>query len=64
MRCLPSDYVKKVKIEAAEVMLALHNTSIKDIAYSLAFDNPSYFNKVFKRVTGMTPSEYRKKLTY
>ena len=35
------------------------NRSIKDIAYSLAFENLSYFNRVFKKITGLTPSQYR-----
>jgi AraC-like DNA-binding protein len=63
MNCTPTEYVKKVKIEAAETMLAMRNMSVKDIAYSLAFDSPSYFNKVFKSVTGITPAAYKKKIT-
>ena len=61
MSCLPNDYVQRKKIEAAQIMLAGDdNRSIKDIAYSLAFENLSYFNRVFKKITGLTPSQYRK----
>jgi len=59
MSCLPNDYVQRKKIEAAQIMLAVDNRSIKDIAYSLAFENLSYFNRVFKKITGLTPSQYR-----
>ncbi|MDR0384586.1 MAG: helix-turn-helix domain-containing protein, partial [Prevotellaceae bacterium] len=31
----------------------------KEISYSLAFENVSYFNRLFKTYTGMTPNEYR-----
>jgi transcriptional regulator GlxA family with amidase domain len=64
MNATPTDFVKKVKIETAEIMLAVRDMSVKDIAYALAFDSPSYFNKVFKNITGMTPSEYRKNINY
>lgn len=64
MGCTPTDYIKRVKIEAAEIMLAVRPTSIKDIAYTLSFESPSYFNKVFKGITGMTPSEYKKGISY
>lgn len=41
----------------AEAKLLLRNTdwSIADIAYSLGFDYPAYFNNFFKKQTGMTP---------
>ena len=41
----------------------LENTemSITDIAVSSGFDNYSYFNRIFKRLTGTTPSKYRQK---
>jgi len=64
MNSTPLEYVKKVKIEAAEIMLAVRNMLVKDISYTLAFGSPSYFNKVFKSITGMTPSDYRKNICY
>lgn len=38
------------------------NTSIKEIAYTLGFHDPSYFGKIFKQVTGLTPKSYRTQL--
>ena len=34
--------------------------SVKEVAYRLAFEDYSYFNRLFKKVTGMTPQEYRR----
>jgi AraC family transcriptional activator of pobA len=34
--------------------------SVADIAYGLGFEYPTYFNNYFKRVTGSTPSAFRK----
>ena len=35
------------------------NLMIKEIAYNLGFEDPSYFVKLFKRQTGMLPSDFR-----
>ena len=40
-------------------MLATENTSIKDIAYSLGYDDYSYFSRLFRKHTSMTPQTYR-----
>ncbi|WP_313265704.1 helix-turn-helix domain-containing protein [Sphingobacterium sp.] len=47
---------------ASEAKELLHYTdwSISDIAYSLGFEYPTYFNNFFKRVTGNTPNNWRK----
>jgi transcriptional regulator GlxA family with amidase domain len=64
MHCTPTEYIKRIKIEAAETLLAVRNMSVKDIAYALAFNSPSYFNKIFKSITGITPAAYRKSISY
>jgi AraC-like DNA-binding protein len=33
--------------------------SIKEIAFELGFEDASYFNRFFKRITGQTPADYR-----
>lgn len=60
MKCTPIQYINQKKIERAQVMLIIDDLPIKEIAYDLAFNNISYFNKLFKSVTGLTPSEYKK----
>ncbi len=57
----PKQYIIKRRIERAELQLLLHQDSVKDIAHSVGFDDISLFVKTFKKMTGMTPSEYRLK---
>lgn len=55
-----SDYLNTVRMKKAKQLMALYrNDDIKDIAAEVGFENnPRYFSQVFKKYTGMTPSEY------
>ena len=55
------EYFIDLKIEKAKQLILEGNMSVKDIAISLSFNEPNYFTKTFKRVTGMTPSTYKKR---
>lgn len=46
-------------IEAAKNILLNTDQSVGEIAYSLGFEYPQYFSKLFKQKTGKTPVEYR-----
>lgn len=54
-------YITYYKIEKAKVLLSDEHLKIIDVADALGFDDLNYFSKVFKRITYMTPSEYREK---
>jgi AraC-like DNA-binding protein len=59
-----NDYINGYRIEEAKRMLADPGQAartILDIAYDTGFYSKSVFNTAFKKVTGMTPSQYRKK---
>lgn len=56
----PVKYINQKKIEKAQLLLLTSNLSIKEIAFELSIDNISYFNRIFKLHTNITPSEYRK----
>ena len=58
----PTQYIIQRKIERAQLMLITSDLLIKDIAYELSFENLSYFNRLFKKATGLTPSDYRKRV--
>lgn len=55
-----SEYIIKQKIKAAAGMLRSSSQSSTEISYILHFSSQSYFTKVFKKYTGMTPKEYQK----
>ena len=55
------DFVHELRIENAIGKLWDHERKIIDIAYEVGFDNISSFNRIFKKLKGLTPSDYRKK---
>ena len=57
-----SDYIADVKIEHAKALIDTHQYLMYEISDMLGFDNPYYFSKVFKKVTGMSPREHEKRM--
>ena len=55
----PMKFMMLLKIERAKYLLQNTSRTIYEIAYSLDFADSSYFCRVFKRITGVTPSKYR-----
>ncbi len=55
------EYVLKEKMGVARHLLANTNLSVGLIASRLGFDNFSHFSRTFRKITDMTPQEYRKK---
>ena len=53
------DHIHFYLIEEAKNVLLNSNKSVSEIAYSLGFEDPQYFNKLFKQKTGKTPIEFR-----
>lgn len=58
----PHTYLMNLRIEKAAEKLQNKKLRITDIALACGFPNPGHFTTVFKRITGITPSEYRKAL--
>ncbi|MFS0880592.1 helix-turn-helix domain-containing protein [Metabacillus niabensis] len=56
-----SEYIQRTKIEEAKKLLAFSKTPISEICSLLNFNDQSYFTKVFKKVTGVTPKLYRER---
>lgn len=57
----PVDFVRHIRMQRAEQLIAGSNYPFSQIAYMVGFSDPKYFGKCFKKETGMTPSEYREK---
>ena len=56
----PMSYFTQMKIQRACELLDTTEDSIQEVAASLGYNTPYYFSEVFKRVTGYSPSGYRK----
>ena len=54
-----SDYVNQVRVDHAKSLLQSSDEKVYKIAKVLGFDNVKYFFRVFKKLTGQTPEEYR-----
>lgn len=60
MNISPMNYVLKRKLYFAARELVMNETKIVDIAFSYGFESHDAFGRAFKRVYGVTPSEFRK----
>jgi YesN/AraC family two-component response regulator len=53
------DFINQAKVDRACELLKDKKLRINEIAYLLGYENAFYFSRVFKRHTGLTPSEFR-----
>ncbi len=56
------EYIHLAVVERAKELLAENNQTVSEIAYELGFNYPHHLNRMFKRIVGMTPNEYRKRI--
>jgi AraC-like DNA-binding protein len=54
----PYQYFLQMKINRAKELLMDGEVTVKGISYLLAFDNPYYFSRLFKKKTGVSPSQW------
>ena len=54
-----SSYLNRLRVEKAKVLLAETNHSLNKIARSCGFEDQSWFSKIFKHYTGISPGRYR-----
>jgi AraC-like DNA-binding protein len=54
-------YLAELRVKAAQSALQAQAASVSDVAMSVGFQSVSDFNRVFKAITGMTPTAYRRR---
>jgi YesN/AraC family two-component response regulator len=54
-----TEYVSRVRIEKAKNLLLNPNLRVSEIAYEVGFQSLTHFNRVFKKLIGQSPTEYR-----
>lgn len=55
-----TEYVNHLRVEEAKGLLTVSDRTILDIALTVGFEDQSYFSKIFKKITGLTPNVYRR----
>src|SRR4029079_2472266 len=58
-----TDYVARVRLEDARTQLLNPNRRISEVAYDVGFQSLTQFNRMFKRVFGQSPTEFRAHLS-
>jgi AraC-like DNA-binding protein len=57
-----TDYLSRVRTERAKNLLLNPNLRVSEIAYEVGFQSLTHFNRVFKRILGRSPTDYREQL--
>ncbi len=55
----PINYFNDLKIQKACQYLSFTSMSVKEISYTLGFNDPLYFSRLFKKIMGVPPLRYR-----
>lgn len=54
------EYIRKMRIKKAILLMETPTYSLTEIAYLTGFSDQSHFNRIFKKITGLNPSAYKK----
>lgn len=60
MGSAPLDYIIRLRINKAKELIIDGNMSLREVAESVGYDDPLYFSRLFKKRTGIKPSDYVK----
>jgi transcriptional regulator GlxA family with amidase domain len=58
----PIAYVQHVRVEEAKRRLERTSAAVDEISYAVGYEDPASFRRLFKRITGIAPGAYRRKL--
>jgi Response regulator containing CheY-like receiver domain and AraC-type DNA-binding domain len=52
------EYLTNMRIDMAKNLLSEGTQTVKEICYSVGYNDPNYFSRIFKRIVGISPSDY------
>ena len=56
-----TEYIQRVKVEAAKMSLESSRENVNEVMYKVGYADPKAFRITFKRITGLSPIQYRNK---
>jgi transcriptional regulator GlxA family with amidase domain len=56
-----AEYIQRVKIESAKIQLENGHKTVSEVMYEVGYNDTKAFREVFKKITGMSPLDYRSK---
>jgi two-component system response regulator YesN len=59
MKCNYNVYLNRLRIEKSKLLLLSDKVNLNDVATEVGFEDQSYYSKVFKKITGVTPGKFR-----
>lgn len=59
--CTPIEYVQRLRIDDAKRRLERTNAPVDEIGWQVGYEDPTFFRRLFKRLTGITAGAYRRK---
>src|SRR6185437_14879203 len=62
-RLAPADYIQRIKMEAAKRKFESTSKNISEVMYEVGYVDVKAFRQLFKKVVGLTPSEYKNKFS-
>ena len=57
-----TDYVARVRVEKSKNLLLNQNLRVSEVAFEVGFQSLTHFNRVFKKIVGQSPTDYRSQL--
>ena len=57
----PMEYVHALRVDEARQIIETGGVAIDDVGYEVGYEDPTFFRRLFKRTTGLTPAAYRRK---
>ncbi|MFN0066962.1 MAG: helix-turn-helix domain-containing protein [Limisphaerales bacterium] len=57
-----TEYVSRVRVERAKNLLLNPNARVSEVAYEVGFQSLTHFNRIFRRLVGQSPTDYRRRL--
>lgn len=59
----PKQLLIEIVIQQSKFLLLDESKNVAEVSFDVNFDDPSYFTRIFKKVTGVTPSKFREQFT-